>query len=84
MFWEIIKELMASRSSDHMTSTNVLTWVKRVEAQRTQADAMNSITEQKELDKIKVSRTIHKESPRTQTQSSNWAWQACIYCSSFH
>ena len=66
MLGEILKELMASRSNDHITSGNVLTWAKRVEAQRAQADAMNSITEQKEFDKIKVSRTIHKESPKTQ------------------
>ena len=84
MLGEIIKELMASRSNNHITSGNVLTWVKRVEAQRTQADAMNNITEQKEFDKIKVSRTIHKESPKTPAQSSNQVWQACRYCGSFH
>ena len=48
---EIIKELMVSGCNDHITSGNVLTWVKRVEAQRAQADAMNSITEQKEFKK---------------------------------
>ena len=75
---------MVSRSNDHITSGSVLTWVKRVEAQRAQADAMNSITEQKEFDKIKVSRAISKESSKTQAQSSNQVQQPCRYCSSFH
>ena len=65
MLGEIIKELTASRSYDHITSGNVLKWAKRVEAQRAQTDTINSITEQKEFDKIKVSRMIHKESPKT-------------------
>ena len=63
MLGEIINELTPLRSNDHITSGNVLTWTKRVEAQR--ADAMNSITEQKEFDKAKVSRTICKESQKT-------------------
>ena len=83
MLGEIIKELVASRSNDHITSGNVLKWVKGVEAQRAQVDAMNSITE-KEFDKIKVSGTIHKESPKMQAQSSNPVQQACRYSGSFH
>ena len=65
MLGEIIKELTASRNNDHITSDNVLTWAKRVEVRRAKADAMSSITEEKEFDKIKTSRTIHKESPKT-------------------
>ena len=84
MLGEVIKELMASRSNDHIISGSVLTWVKTVEAQRAQVDAMNSITEQKEFDKINVSRTIHKERAEMQAQSSNPAQQACRYCGSFH
>ena len=56
---------MASRNHDHITSGNVLTWATRVEAQRAQADAMNSIAKRKEFDKIRVSRTKHKASPKS-------------------
>ena len=84
MLGEIIKELMVSRNNDHITSGKVQTWAKRVEEQRAQADAMNSITEDKESDRIKVSRTMCKESPKSQAQSSNPVWQACRYCSSPH
>ena len=34
MLEEIIKELTATRSDDHITSEGVLAWVKRMEAQR--------------------------------------------------
>ena len=66
MLGEIIKELTASRGNDQITSGNVLTWAKRVESQRTQAAVINSITESNKYDKIKVSRSMHKESPKDQ------------------
>ena len=61
MLGKIIKKLTVSRGNDHITSGIVLTWAKRVEAQRVQAAVMNSIRESKEFDKIKVSRSLHKE-----------------------
>ena len=45
MLGEIIKELTATRGKDHITCGNVLTWAKRVEAQRVLAAVMNNITE---------------------------------------
>ena len=84
MLGEIIKELTASRCNDQTTSSNVLIWAKRVEAHRVQAAVMNSITESIQFDKIKVSRSMHKESPKRPAQSSTLVWQACRYCSSFH
>ena len=77
MLGEIIKELTATRGNDHITSGNVLAWAKSVEAQRVQASVMNSITESKEFDKIKVSRSMHKESPKRTAQSSTPARQVC-------
>ena len=56
MLGEIIKELTATRGNDHITSGSVLAWAKSLEAQKAQAAVMNSITEPKEFDKIKVSR----------------------------
>ena len=74
---------MASGSKDHITSGNVLTWAKRVEAQRAQADAMNNIAVHKEFYKIKVSRTMHKESPTGPAQLSNPVRQARRYCNRY-
>ena len=39
MLIEIIKELTAARNDDHITSGDVLAWVKRVEVQKTQVEA---------------------------------------------
>ena len=75
MLGEIIKELMATRGNNHITSGNVLAWAKGVEAQRAQAAVMNSIIEYKEFDKIKVSRTMCKESPKRPAQYSTSVWQ---------
>ena len=81
MLGEIIKELTATRGNDHMTTSNVLAWAKRVEAQKTQPAVMNSITESKKFDKIKVSRSMHKNSPKRPVQSSTPTQQVCRYCS---
>ena len=86
MTWleEIMKELTATKSNDHITSGNVLAWAKRVEPQRAQAAVMNSITESKQFDKIKVSRSMCKESPKTPALSSTTSQQVCRYCGSSH
>ena len=55
---EIIKELMAVKGDEHITSRNVLALVKKVEAQRAQAAVMSVITKFKEFYKIKVSRPV--------------------------
>ena len=84
MLGEIIKEIRAARGNDHITSGNVLAWAQRAEAQRAQSAVMNSITEFKEFDKIKVSRSMCKESSKRPAQSSTPAWYMCRYCSSSH
>ena len=55
MLEEIIKELKATNNDDHITSGGMLAWAKRVEVQRVQAMVLDSITESKQFDKIKVS-----------------------------
>ena len=63
---------MASRNYDHITSGNVLTWTKREEAQRAQADAKNSITEQKEFDKIKFLEQYIKKAQKIKHSQATW------------
>ena len=55
MLGEIIQELMATNNNDHITSGGMLAWTKKVEAQRAQAVVLDSLTESKQFDKIKVS-----------------------------
>ena len=54
MLVEIVKELTKICENDKITSENVLSWAKRVEAQRAPSTIMNSLTEVKEFDKLKV------------------------------
>ena len=63
---ETIKELTTRRGNDTVTSENVLSWVKRVEAQRAQAVVMSTITETKEFDKIYVARHTAKTTQEDQ------------------
>ena len=56
MLEEIIKELTASKNDDHITSGGILAWAKRVEVQRAQAAVLNTLTESKQFDKIKISK----------------------------
>ena len=55
MLEEIIKELMATNNDDHITSGGMLAWAKWVEAWRAQAAVLDSLTESRQFDKIKVS-----------------------------
>ena len=54
MLGEIIKELMATNNDDHITVGDMLAWDKRVEVQRAQAAVLDSMTESKQFDTIKV------------------------------
>ena len=54
MLEEIIKELTATSNDDCMTSLGVLAWAKRVEAQRVLPVLLNTLTELREFDKIKI------------------------------
>ena len=56
MLEEIIKELTAAKNDDHITSGDVLAWAKRVEAQRVQAVVLNTLTESRQFDKVKISK----------------------------
>ena len=56
MLQEIIKELTTAKDDDHMTSGGVLAWAKRVEDQRAQAAVLNTITELRHFDKVKIAK----------------------------
>ena len=84
MLGEIIKELATIRGNDTVTSENILSWVKWIEAQRTQAVVMSAITETKEFDKINIARHAHKDNWRGPMQSSMPLRQTCRFCGSTH
>ena len=60
MLEEIIKELTATKNNDHITSGGMLAWAKRVEVQRAQAAVLNTLTESRQFDKVKISHTQNK------------------------
>ena len=69
MLEEIIKELMATKNDDHITSGGVLAWAQRVETQRAQAAVLNTLTESRQFDKIKVSKKTKDDQARAPV---NW------------
>ena len=83
MLEEIIKELTATNNDDHITSGGVLAWAKRVAAQRTWAAVLNTLTESRQFDKIKVSKRAKEGTTRA---SVGWTlqWQMCRYCGELH
>ena len=66
MLGEIILELTKIKENKKITSKNVLSWAKKIKVQRAQSTIMNSLTEAKEFNKIKVTKNAHKDSPRRQ------------------
>ena len=54
MLKEIIKELTAAKDDDHTTNVGMLAWIKRVEVQRAQTAVLNTITELRQFNKVKV------------------------------
>ena len=57
MLKEIIKELTTTKDDDHITSGGVLAWTKRVEVQRAQAAVLNTITELRQFNKVKIAKS---------------------------
>ena len=82
MLEAIIKEVTATNNDDHITSRGVLAWVKRVEVQRVQAAVLNTLTELRHLNKIKVSKRAKEDTARPLV---GWTsqWQPCRYCGEY-
>ena len=83
MLEETIKELMATNNDDCITSGDVMAWAKRVEVQRAQAAVLDSLTESKQFDKIKVSDKARDNKPRTPANQVTQQ-QPCRYCGAAH
>ena len=76
MLEEIIKELTATSSDDHITSGGVLAWAKRVELQRAQTAVLNTLMELRQFNKIKISKREKEDTTRAPV---GWMlqWQPC-------
>ena len=61
MLKEIIKELTPAKDDDHITSGGMLAWAKRVEVQRAQAAVLNTITESRQFEKVKIAKKNQKK-----------------------
>ena len=85
MLAEIIRELTKIRENTEITHENVLCLAKRVEAQRAQSAIMNSLTEAKEFDKLKIAKNKYKDSlRRSSAQTKMPTKHTCRYCGSSH
>ena len=67
MLAEIVMELTKIEENVEVTSEKVKCLARRVEVQRTQSVIINSLTETKEFDKLKIMKVTYKGSPRIQS-----------------
>ena len=74
MLEEIIKELTTAKNDDHITSEGVLAWAKRVQVQRAQAAVLNTLTESRQFDKIKISRKMKESKTKIPMHQSSTPW----------
>ena len=83
MLEEMKKELTATKIDDHITSGGKLAWAKRVEAQRAQTAVLNTLTESRQFDKVKISKNPKDDIART---AVSWTVQQrlCRYCGGTH
>ena len=83
MLEEIIKELMAAKNDDHITSGGVLAVTKRVEVQRAQVMVLNTLTESRQFDIVKIYKKTKDDMARTPI---SWTakQQPCRYCGGTH
>ena len=56
MLEEIIKELTVTSNHDHIMSGSVPAWAKGVEVQRVQAAVLDTLTELRQFDKVKIAK----------------------------
>ena len=85
MLRQISRELTKIHKNTEIPSENMLCWAKRVEVQRAQSVIMNSLTEAKEFDKIKITKITYKIIPRRLSAMTTMATkQTCRYCGSSH
>ena len=56
---------MAIKNNDHIRSGGVLVWAKRLEAQRAHAVVLNTLTESRQFDKVKIYKKTKDDIART-------------------
>ena len=82
MLVEIIREVTKCDENTNIHSENVLTWAKRVEAQRAQTAVISSLNERKCFDAIVQKDVRHTDKkPTTNTFTK---WRRCKYCGQEH
>ena len=64
MLEEMVKELTATSNDNHITSGGVLDWAKRVEVQMAQATMLDTLTESKKFEKVKISKRPKEDNAR--------------------
>ena len=85
MLGQIIRELTKIHKNTEITSKNMLCWAKGVEAQRALSVIMSSLTEDKEFDKVKITKTSYKDNPRRSSAPKTMPTkQTCGNCGSSH
>ena len=85
MLREIIRKLTKTEEGSDVTSELVLVWPKRVEAQKAQSTIIISLSETKDISKIKaVKRGQRQYEKKPQTYSKTPMSQSCRYCGSSH
>ena len=83
MLDEIVRELTAKTSSEQTNSEDVLSWARRIKAQRAQAAIFNDITKAQKFDKVKL---VQKPKDRQEVETTRQAYQRCPckYCGGSH
>ena len=85
MSMEIIKELTKVDENEIVASEQVMTWARRVEAQKARSAILENLQETKDFDRI-FTRNRAKTQDRMQLQEQTQmpARQRCRYCGSIH
>ena len=83
MLEEIIKQLTATNNDDHITRGGVVAWKKRVEVQRAHTAVLNTLTELRQFNKIKVSKRAKVDTARAPVGQMSQQ-QQCQYCGGVH
>ena len=64
MLEEVVWELTMIHENKKITTENVSSWAKRVNVKRAQSAIMNSLTETKELNKLKLAKSQRERNPQ--------------------
>ena len=83
MLEEIIRELRVTSNDDHIMSGGVLAWEKRLEMQKAQAAVLDTLTELRQFNKVKITKKPKEDNTRAQGSDTSQQ-QQCRYCGGTH